>query len=375
MAQQPLERHRDVVVIGDGLIGMCVAYEAARRGHSVTVVGSTLDGAAYAVAAGMLAPVTEAHFGEEEMVRFNLEGAGALGGFLESVEADSGIQIERYPSSTLSVARDRDQAAALRRLHDFQRELGLDVVWCDRDRLRELEPGLHPSVGAGALAEADVALDPRRMYEAVKAAAARKGVGFVPHPATALDPDQERPQVETQAGPVHASCVVVAAGCWSGRIPGAPAELGAAIRPVKGQILRLRSTPDAPAPAHVLRSEEVYLVPRRDGEVVVGATAEERGFETTVTAGGVFELLRAADEIFPSIREMELMEVATGLRPGSRDNAPLIGPTSIPGVIAATGHYRNGVLLSAITATSVADLLDTGEVPEAVKPFDPLRFA
>lgn len=365
----------DVIVVGDGLIGMSVAFETARRGASVTVVGSTVDGAAHAVAAGMLAPVTEAHFGEEEMVRFNLEGAAAFRGFLGSVAADVGVELELYPSTTLSVARDRDQAAELRRLHSFQLELGLETVWCDRETLRELEPGLHPSVGAGALAPQDVAVDPRRLQAALVGAAVNRGVAFVREPAIGLAQEQGEVRVITDTGELRGFQIVIAAGCWSGRVDGTPPELRDAIRPVKGQILRLRSTTDAPAPTHVLRSEEVYLVPRRDGEVVVGATAEERGFETTITAGGVFELLRAADEIFPAVREMEMVEAASGLRPGSRDNAPLIGPTSIPRVIAATGHYRNGVLLSPITAMLVADLLESGVVPELLKPFDPMRFA
>jgi glycine oxidase len=153
-----------------------------------------------------------------------------------------------------------------------------------------------------------------------------------------------------------------------------PSSIGKALRPVKGQIVRLRMDPSRPGLQHVLRTEEVYLVPRPDGELVVGATVEEKGFDLTLTAGGVFELLRAADELLPGIRELELVEIGVGLRPGTPDNLPLIGPTETPGLVVAAGHYRNGILQAPLTADTIAHLLAKDEMPQEMVSLQAGRF-
>ncbi|MFH0252156.1 FAD-dependent oxidoreductase, partial [Streptomyces chitinivorans] len=178
---------------------------------------------------------------------------------------------------------------------------------------------------------------------------------------------------------VGADLVVLAAGSDSGRLAGVPEEVLPPVRPVKGQILRLR-IPGAYAPflsrtvRALVRGGHVYLVPRADGELVLGATSEEQGWDTTVTAGGVYELLRDAHELVPGITELPLVETRAGLRPGSPDNAPLLGPTALPGLHLATGHHRNGVLLAPVTGDALAQVLTTGELPEEARPFTPRRF-
>ncbi len=366
----------DSVIVGGGIIGLSIGWRACQLGLSVLVLDrSNPPNAASAVAAGMLAPVTEATFGEEGLLRLNLESARRWPAFAEELSFSSGIHLADHEQGILHIALDRDQAEALRRLYDHQLSLGLQVEWLSSIACRRLEPGLHPSTRAGILARNDAAVDPRRVVEALQTAL-RSGGGEIRHGAEVTEVEGPQPRVRLAGGQViSAGSVVIAAGPWSGRLPGLPAYMSKAIRPVKGQILRLRSPASLPVPVlHVLRTEEVYLVPRPGGEMVLGATVEEKGFDTAPTAGGVFELLRAGDELLPGIREMELVEVSAGLRPGTPDNAPLLGPIA-PGLIAATGHYRNGVLLAPVTADGIAELLAKGELPAELTGFDPQRFA
>lgn len=328
----------------------------------------------------MLAPVTEATFGEDELLRLNLESARRYPAFLADLAAESGFELASPAPGTLFVALDRDQLEANRRLHDFQASLGLGVQWLSGDRCRTLEPALHPSVRGGILAAADTEVDPRALVRALIVALERAG-GEVRGGCgvAAIGARGGRVTGVRLAGgdEVAAGKVVLAAGCWSGAVEGVPEPVSRAIRPVKGQILRLRPRrPEEPQlTAHVVRTEDVYLVPRADGGLVVGATVEEQGYDTAPTAGGVYELLRAATEAAPGVRELELTEVSAGLRPGSPDNAPLLGPAGPGGLVVATGHYRNGILLTPVTADAIATILAKDEVPDEIAPFDPLRFA
>lgn len=363
-----------LAVIGRGVVGLSIAYDAARRGFAVTSIGGSPPGASM-VAAGMLAPVSEANFTEQELLRLNLRGAEVFPEFISDLEVASSRQVEMTKRGTLMVALDRDDSRALTRLHEFQVSLGLDSEWLDVPELRRLEPGLDPSVVAGVHARSDLSVDPRLMVAALEAACERLGVTHVAAAVSRIGPVEDEVVMVTERGEIRSGTVVIAAGCWSGEIPGAPPEVAKAVRPVKGQILRLRPGPAAAAGlSHVLRTDEVYLVPRPDGEVVVGATVEERGWDTAPTAGGAFDLLRAGIEVFPPLRELELAEVSAGLRPGSRDNSPLIGRTSLPGIWCATGHHRNGVLLAPVTAMALVDSILTGTTAEQIEPFDPMRF-
>jgi glycine oxidase len=371
----------DVIVVGGGVIGLAIAWRAAQAELSVVLVDDEPGrGASYA-AAGMLAPVTEAHYGEEPLLTLNLESARRYPSFVEEVEAATGMTVAYRPSGTLVVAADDDDTAAIGELFRFQRELGLPVQRLRRRECRELEPLLAPRIRGGIVTEVDHQVDGRRLVAALLAAGERAGVSFHRRRASGLRLDGNRVVGATFAdGDVlEAPTVVLAAGCWSARLEGLPSSARPPVRPVKGQILRLRGSAGRPLPARTVRGlvhgSSVYLVPRADGELVVGATVEERGFDTTVTAGATYELLRDAAEIVPGISELELVEARAGLRPGSPDNAPLLGPAAIEGLVVATGHYRHGVLLTPVTADVIAEVLVTGRTPELIAPFSPLRFA
>jgi glycine oxidase len=374
----PSRKSYDAVIVGAGLIGLACAWRAAERGMSVLVLERSAPGAgASGVAAGMLAPVTEADFGEEPLLRLNLSSRELWPAFAAELEARSGMPTHYRDSGALVVAADRDDAEELRRLHAFQRTLGLEAEWLSARECRRLEPGLAPRIGGGILAPQDGHVDPQAVLPALEAALESAGGELLSGAEVrSVDHDLGRVSgVSTAAGAsISAERVVVAAGAWSPSLD--PIGSGPPVRPVKGQILELRARAGAsPPPERIVRTPRCYLFARGDGRVVLGATVEEQGFDTTLTAGGVYRLLEAAWEVFPEVEEMELAGARVGLRPGSPDNAPVIGPDGPEGLVWATGHYRNGVLLAPLTARAVAGLLADGTVPEELAPLSPARFA
>jgi glycine oxidase len=364
----PRRNGYDALVVGAGLIGLACAWRAAERGLSVLVVERERPAAgASSAAAGMLAPVTEAEFGAEALLRLNLAGAERWPAFA----AELGGELHHVRRGALVVAADRDDLAELRRLHAFQLSLGLEVEWLTARECRRREPGLSPRCGGGIWAPHDHHVDPLAVLHALLAACRRAGVEVLTgEPVAAV---HER-GVRTASGrTIDADTVVIAAGCWSGRgIDGLP-ELP--VRPLKGQILALRRPRETPLAEHLIRTLRCYVVDRGDGRVVLGATMEEQGFDTTVTADGVYRLLEAAWEVLPDVSELEFVGARAGLRPSTPDNSPLIGRAEPANVIWAAGHHRNGVLLTPITAEAVAELLVGGEPPAAVAPFTPARFS
>ena len=372
----------DVVVVGAGAIGLACGWKAAERGLAVAVVDPTPRlGASYA-AAGMLAPVTEAHYGEELLLRLNLAAAARYPTFVAELEQASGLPAGFRTCGTLAVALDAGDRAVLDDLHAFQSRLGLASESLSGRECRRLEPLLAPSVQGGLLVAGDHQVDNRLMTDALLAAAERSGATVVRSTvAEVCLRGGAVTGVRTDDGAtLDAGTVVLAAGARSAGIMGLPEELLPPVRPVKGQILRLRVPPAyRPLLSRTVRGtvhgSPVYLVPREHGELVVGATQEELGYDDQVTAGGVYELLRDAHALVPAVSELPLVEARAGLRPGSPDNAPLVGPTELPGLVLATGHYRNGILLTPVTADAVAALLAEGTLPEVMAPFTPLRFA
>ena len=375
----------DALVVGGGVIGLGIAWRAALAGMAVTVVDEAPGRGASWAAAGMLAPVTEVHYGERPLLSLNLAAAARWPAFAAEVEEASGLPVGYRPGGTLAVARDADDNAALEDLYQFQLRCGLEVERLRSRECRQLEPGLAPSIRGGILAAGDHQVDNRALVEALLVACQRAGVRMVRGRVAELTveadrvtgvllagggPDPSRADGETLA----AGVVVLAAGCWSGGLRGLAAAVLPPVRPVKGQLLYLRGPADQPLCSRNVRGLEVYVVPRTDGRVVVGATIEEQGFDTTVTAGAVADLLRAALELLPDVAELELAETVVGLRPGSPDNAPMLGPAGPDGLVVATGHYRNGILLTPVTADAIAELLATGRVPEMTAPFAPGRF-
>ncbi|KUL37836.1 glycine oxidase [Streptomyces sp. NRRL F-4489] len=373
------------MVIGGGVIGLVTAWRAAGRGLRAAVADPAPGGGAASVAAGMLAAVTELHYGEETLLDLNLASARRYPDFTAELEEASGQRIGYRRCGTLAVALDADDRAYLRELHALQARCGLDSQWLTGRECRRLEPMLAPGVRGGLRVDGDHQVDPRRLASALLAACERAGVVFHRTWAERLTVAGGRAAgAELGDGTrVAAGQVVLAGGSRSGRLAGVPEAVLPPVRPVKGQVLRLRM-PDALPGGQaflsrtvraVVRGNPVYLVPRESGELVLGATSEELGWDTTVTAGGVYELLRDAHELVPGITELPLTESRAGLRPGSPDNAPLLGPTELPGLHLATGHFRNGVLLTPVTGDVLAEVLATGDLPEAARPFSPARFS
>ncbi|WP_069172446.1 glycine oxidase ThiO [Streptomyces griseus] len=373
--------HCDVLVVGGGIIGLVTAWRTAQRGLRTALADPDPGGGAAQVAAGMLAAVTELHYGEQTLLGLNLASAKRYPAFVAELEEASGQGVGFRACGTLSVALDADDRAQLRELHALQQRSGLESEWLSGRECRRLEPMLAPGVRGGLRADGDHQVDPRRLASALVTACERAGVVF--HRAwvrrLSVTGGRATGGVLADGTEVGAGQVVLAAGSLSGRLEGVPGTVPVPVRPVKGQVLRL-TVPSAYAPflsrtvRAVVRGSHVYLVPRADGELVVGATSEELGWDTTVTAGGVYELLRDAHELVPGITELPLTETRAGLRPASPDNAPLLGPTALPGLHLATGHHRNGVLLTPLTGDVMAQVLSTGELPEVARPFAPHRF-
>ncbi|WP_392669868.1 glycine oxidase ThiO [Streptomyces sp. LN785] len=372
----------DVLVVGGGIIGLVTAWRAAQRGLRTAVADPDPGGGAARVAAGMLAAVTELHYGEQMLLGLNVASAARYPDFTAELEAAAGQDIGFRACGTLAVALDADDRAHLRELHALQQRSGLESEWLTGRECRRLEPMLAPGVRGGLRVDGDHQVDPRRLAAALLTACERAGVAFHRDWVRRLTVVRDRAAGAVLAAGTElaADQVVLAAGSLSGQLAGLPDEVVPPVRPVKGQVLRL-TVPAAYAPfltrtvRAVVRGSHVYLVPRENGELVVGATSEEMGWDTTVTAGGVYELLRDAHELVPGITELPLTETRAGLRPASPDNAPLLGPTALPGLHLATGHHRNGVLLTPVTGDVMAELLTTGELPAVARPFAPGRFA
>jgi glycine oxidase len=360
------KRSYDAVIVGGGVIGLAAAWRLAQGGARVTVIDRAEPPAgATRVAAGMLAPVGELAFGEPDLLEHTLAAAELYPGFVAELERLTGVETGFRVCGALHVALDRDEAAQLRRVHDLQRSLGLEAEWLAPSGCRRQEPALSPSLAGGVVAPGEAAVDPRRLTAALLAALAAAGVEVRTgtEVAAALCEDGRVAGVRTAAGEeLHAASVVLACGAWSGVAEWLPEEARPPVRPVKGEVLELRPLEGSEAPiGRIVASERVYLVPRPDGRLIVGATVEERGFETAVTAGGVHELLREAYRLVPEVAEMELVEAMAALRPGTPDNLPLVGPGEMPGLILATGHYRNGILLAPLAAARLAEMLERVE--------------
>jgi glycine oxidase len=374
----------DVVIAGGGVIGTAIAWRAATAGLDVVVVDPARRDAASLVAAGMLAPVSEALFGEGALLRINLLAVRRFPSFAAELEELIGRQVGLRREGTLAVAYDQGDYAALKRLTAFRRSAGLEAEELDSRACRELEDFLTPDVHGGVLFPGDWSVNNRlymiALHQAMTLAGVRTVVDRVAEVRVSDGRDPKTRGVRlADGGEIDAGAVVVATGCWTGSIAGLPGPLRAAVRPVKGQLLRLRHPAGLPPViSHTIRATvraaDVYLVPRADGEVVVGATQEERGPDLTVTAGAVHDLLRDAMSVVPVVSELELAETCAGLRPGTPDNGPIVGSFGIHGLLLATGHYRNGILMSPVTADAVVACLTGRQPAPEWKPFTPERF-
>ncbi len=381
MSQAPNERTSakpSVAVVGGGICGLGIGWRLAAAGCRVDVFerGEAGHEASWA-AAGMLAARVETEPGEDALLALNLESQAMWPDFTTELEAVAGVNLGYRDEGTLVVAAHRDDAAELRNTYEFHRGLGLDVSWLTGGQARRLEPHLAPGVSAAVLSEKDHQVDNRQLVLALREAFLRAGGSLHEHTAVeAIDVSAGRARgVLVDGVRRDADVVLLAAGAWSYDIDGLPPAARPPVRPLKGQMLSLRMDPRAPILDHVLWGPGIYVVPRRDGTLILGATVEEKGFDADLTAGGIFRLLEAAWEVLPQIEELAIDEMWVGFRPTSRDDAPILGPTPVDGLVVATGHHRNGVLLAPLTIDAVSAFVLDGVVSDAIRPFGIERFA
>lgn len=373
----------DVAVVGGGIIGLACAWRARQAGLSVTLLERDRTGQGTShVAAGMLAPVAEVEFGEagRRVLDLGLRSAALWPEFANELQSCTGLDIGLRRTGTLVVARDADEARELERQLAFRESLELRAERLLPSAARELEPALTPTVRLALHAPDDHSVDPRLVLEALRAACELEGVVVREHTRVVaiehdggsagaglhIDAGHGLPSLQDHARVtgvildggerIAAGRVVAAAGAWTPEL-GLPAEASIPVRPVKGQILRTCDPAGPGLLTRVVRFHGGYLVPRGDGRYVLGATMEERGYDTHPTAGGVYELLRDAHELVPGIEELRIEELSVGLRPSTPDNAPAIGRGALDGLLWATGHHRNGILLTPLTAQFIAGAL------------------
>lgn len=375
---RPLLNPPRVAIIGAGVMGMSIAWRLVQAGAAVALFDRYRAGSgATHAAAGMLAAGLEGEPGEEDLHPLCDASQRLWPGFARELADESGLDLGYRDEGTLSVALSRDDAAKLR--HDLARltALGCDLAWADSRELRRREPGLNPAVVGGLVSPRDHQVDNRQLARALIAVLGRRGVTIHQDTAVALATAGGRAVGVRVADRLHeADAVVLAAGAWSAGIEGLPPGARPPVRPCKGQMMALGMDPAAPLLNHVIWGPGIYLVPRRDGRLILGATVEEKGFDTTLTAGGMLSLLHAAWRVLPGIEELPVLESWVGFRPRARDDAPLLGPTAaLPGLIHASGHHRNGILLTPATADLVARTILDGAMPELGRRYSPDRFA
>lgn len=374
--------NKRVIIVGGGVIGLGIGWQLAKAGCAVSIYERNQAGrAASWAAAGMLAPHAEVHFEERELLQLGVQSCRMYPEWVAELETDSQMGAGYRAEGTLIVGVDRDDARELEHLYESQKLLDLKVEWITGIEAREIEPLLSPKITAAIWSKDDHQVDNRAMVEAL-IEAFRQADGRL-HEETPVDKIEivngKAEGIWVKGNLEEADVIVLAAGCWSSDINGLPKAVQPPVRPVKGQMLALQME-EGIVLEKVIRAPrakyptDVYLVPKDDGRLVIGATSEEMGFDTRLTAGGLFELLRGTWEAVPGIYDLPVIETWAGLRPGSRDNAPILGETGVENLIMATGHYRNGILLTPITARDIASLILTGETPETIAPFKLSRF-
>ncbi len=375
--QSRIRRPETVAVIGAGVCGLGIGWRLAQAGCRVDIFdrGAIGRGASHA-AAGMLAAGVETEPGELELLQLNRQSQQAWPGFATELEAASGRDIGYRDDGTLVVALTRDDERQLRFIHDYHRRAGIAATLIGGVAARQREPYLNPRIPAAVWSPDDHQVDNRALTAALAEAAGRAGARLQPDCAVeAVRVESGRAAGVVVAGEaVAADTVILAAGAWCRTVGGLEPAALPPVRPIKGQMLAVQMDPEAPLLRHVLWAPGIYLVPRRDGRLLIGATVEEKGFDDTITAGGQYALLDAAWRALPGIEELPIAETWVGFRPGSRDDAPILGPGPVDGLIYATGHHRNGILLTPVTADLVSRFVLTGELDPALAPFTLRRF-
>ena len=367
----------DTLIIGGGIVGLGIGWKLAQRGQAVTILerGQAGREASWA-AAGLLAPATEVHYQEDRNLKLGLESMRLYPEFVAELEAYAGTGVDYRTEGAIAVAATADDAADLQALFEYQLELGLPVRKLSGEEAREMEPALSGYITAGVFCPMDHHIDNRLLVDALKVAYLKAGGTLLENTEVqrvVIDGATYR-GVEAGGQMFGSRQLLIAAGSWSGLLPGLPDFIRPPVRPVKGQLFSVRS-PGPEFLTHFIRSPRLYIAPKSDGRIVMGATVEEMGFNRDLTAGALYSLLKEAWDHLPGVYELAILETWCGFRPGSRDNSPLLGESAIPGVFLATGHYRNGILFAPVTAHYMSQLLLDGENPALLQQFSPRRFA
>jgi len=359
------------------VVGLGIAWRlAGRAAVSVYDRGAAGSGASHA-AAGMLAAVCEAEPGEQDLVALGRDSQARWPAFAAELLQHSGIDVELRREGTLVLALTADDQAEIDHRLEFQRRLGLPLEWLSAGATRAREPHLAGKLTGALFSPEDHQVDNRKLAQALRIAAETAGVTLHEHRLVkeiVVQGGRAKGVLLEDGTAASADIVVLAAGAWSRGIGGLPPDRRPPVRPVKGQMLALKMDPAAPLLNHVLWAPGAYMVPRRDGRLIVGGTVEEKGFDETITAGGMLALLEAAWRAVPAVEELPIAEIWVGHRPGSRDDAPILGRGPLEGLFYATGHHRNGILLAPVTADAMARLIVDDVIEPAIRPFGLERF-
>jgi glycine oxidase len=360
----------NITIVGAGVIGCAIAHELAARGARVRVLDSRPPGGgATRASAGILAPYIEAH--EPVMLALGVRSLGLYGEFVGRVVSDAGQGVEYERNGTVEIALTLDEANALKRRARSLAAASVDHALLDAGGVRRLEEAVTAQAVAGLHVAVHGYVAAGDLTRALVAAATRHGAAFDLATVVSVESDGVA-RVRTADAAIESDAVVIAAGSWSTSLGGG-AAVPHAVRPIRGQLLQLRLA--GRRAERVLWGTDCYLVPRRDGTVLAGATAEDVGFDERATSSGVQQLLDGALTLMPELRGAAFEEVRVGLRPKTRDELPALGASStMPHVFYATGHYRNGVLLAPLTARLVADLVVDGNADRTLTLLDPKRL-
>jgi glycine oxidase len=367
----------DVVIVGGGVIGLSIAWQSLVRGANVTVIDPDPASQASRASAGMLLPVAEMLYHDDDLLRFHLDSRQRFTSFITELEAASGSSAGYSHYGFLDAAFDDEGLGALDKLRSFGEPLGVVMEPLSAADCRREEPRLAATVAGGMLVPDGGAVNPRQLTAALLRAVRELGGTLVKDRARDLLLSDRAEGVRLDSGAViYGDRIVLAAGCWTHELGGLQPGTVPRIRPFKGQVLRFRAEGQflRRATRAAAGGSSVYLVPRPDGEFVVGATYEEAGYDTSVTAEGMLELFGKMRAALASLAGLEFTEAIAGLRPAAPDDLPVLGMSSVPGLIVAAGHGRMGIQLTPATAAAITALLFDGELTDVARPLSPDRF-
>ncbi len=373
----PIATKKKIQIIGAGLAGLGIGWRLAQAGHNVTIYerGSVGQEASWA-GAGMLAAALEAEPGEDLLLPFTMKAQDVWTDFTRELEDYTGLTIGYRESGTLFVAVEADDVGILRHRQDFLAAHGIKVEWLEYNDIKAREPSLAPCIRNALYSAQDHQVDNRALVKALHEACKKAGV--IIHEHTPVESvyvkNGELKTLLTPHGEIDVEHAIFCTGAWAGEIKGLPQGAAPPVYPMKGQVLCLQMNPQQPLLRHVVWTPHVYLVPRDDGRLIVGATMEDKGFDTTMTAGGMLHLLRRTWEALPDMEELPLVESWAGLRPTSRDDAPILGPSDVSNLSYATGQHRHGILMTPLIASVMERYITHGELPDIAKDFTMARF-